>query len=134
MAPRQRESLRDEGSVARLHQLGRGNFDIRNRFRLVPSLRIDQPLVPTEVLRAAPSQHGALYSVDGHVRTFPASAIAPAPIPALASLPLRQPPANPPLRFKAPPIRRRLRSHRLLIPPRCIRSDRPTPSVPHFGV
>ena len=66
--PAEREALLDQDLTAWLPQLGGDNFVIRNRFHFVPGLRIDQPLVPTEVLRAVSSQRGTLDAVAGHAR------------------------------------------------------------------
>ena len=78
----EREALLDQDLIAWLPQLGGGKFVIRNRFHFVPSLRIDQPLVPTEVLRAVSSQHGTLGAVADHVRARPQLALTdPTPAP-----------------------------------------------------
>ena len=66
--PAERAALLDQDLTAWPPRLGGGNFVIRNRFHFVPGLRIDQPLVPTEVLRAVSSKHGTLDAVAEHVR------------------------------------------------------------------
>ena len=79
-SPLEREALLDQDLIAWLPQLGGDKFVIRNRFHFVPSLRIDQPLVPTEVLRAVSSQHGTLGAVADHVRARPQLALPAPPI------------------------------------------------------
>ena len=102
--------------AAWLPQLVGDHYAVRNLFRNVPILRIAKPLVPTDVLRASPSQLGALGAVHEHERMLrqpllPAPSIAPAfsPVRALgtgfaAGAPFLQPHGAPPPRFRPPPL------------------------------
>ena len=77
-----RDALLDQDLTDRLpHLAGGGKFVIRSRFHFAPSLRIDQPLAPTEVLRAVSAHHGTLGAVADHARARTQLAL-PAPAPA----------------------------------------------------
>ena len=77
--PAEREALLGQDLTDWPPQLGGDNFVIRNRFHFVPGLRIDQPLVPTEVLRAVSSHRRTLDAVADHARGLDQLALPPSP-------------------------------------------------------
>ena len=70
-SPAEKEYLLCPKTTNSLPQLGGQGFASNNRFHMIPSLRLQTPTLPTEVMRAVSGYEGTLAAVDAYIRDFP---------------------------------------------------------------